>query len=382
MSRYYIWTRPFLTGVFAAPCACSSSPLALLPFFQMNDSDLHQPSPPGPAQRLLRAAQRRVLTVFGRIKVYLKPPAVLLAYDPGSYKVNGKDCRTLISQLQPGDILLRSFDNYLDGHVIRRTRTVDGPKVGVFTHVAIYVGELTQHDRPSLASLAHGYDWSTDTSPAPGLALEAFREAQRVRHFDQVVTQPNQMVIHAMADGVKVEDILTFARCDHLLVLRLPTALTHQPRRDAGTDVPDASLQNEHQRKLHADLLCGKAVPAVEVVALARELAMGMVGADYDFNCDDVKKHHYFSCAELVYYCYRTVADYLDIVPRDHSLWIPWTRWRVPGTKRRTLAPDDFMRGSLRWKPQAGDNTLRRGLQRVWMSHTLNDDFLDQRSQH
>ena len=350
----------------------------------------HKPQPPGPARRLIRGAQRSILTVFGRIKVYLKPPAVLLAYDPGSYKVNGKDCRTLISQLQPGDILLRSFDNYLDGHFIRRTRTADGPKVGVFTHVAIYVGELGPNDRPALASLVHGYDWRTDTSPAPGPALEAFREAQRVRHFDGVVTQPNQMVIHAMADGVKVEDILTFARCDHLLVLRLPETLRHAPKAPADTtdttattaSPRDPSLRNEHQRTLHAEMLLGKPVPASEVIALARELALGMVGADYDFNCDDVKKHHYFSCAELVYYCYRTVADYLDIVPRDHSLWVPWTRWRVPYTRRRTLAPDDFMRGSLRCKPNADENHSRGGLQRVWMSHTLNDDLLDERSQH
>mgnify|MGYP000586057040 CR=1 FL=1 len=50
--------------------------------------------------------------------------------------------------------------------------------------------------------------------------------------------------------------------------------------------------------------------------------------------------------------------------------------------RARTLAPDDFMRGSLRCKPSADVNHSRGGLQRVWMSHTLNDDLLDERSQH
>lgn len=37
-----------------------------------------------------------------------------------------------------------------------------------------------------------------------------------------------QMVIRAMAEGVFMEDILTFSRCDRLVVLRLPERALRQ----------------------------------------------------------------------------------------------------------------------------------------------------------
>jgi hypothetical protein len=64
----------------------------------------------------MKTLSERFLTVFGDIKVFRFP--FFLVYDPGSYQVKGDDVRALLGVLQPGDILLRSYSNYLDGKFI------------------------------------------------------------------------------------------------------------------------------------------------------------------------------------------------------------------------------------------------------------------------
>ena len=54
--------------------------------------------------------------VFGDIKVFKFP--LFAVYDPGGYKVKGEDIREVIQKLRPGDILIRGYENYLDGYFI------------------------------------------------------------------------------------------------------------------------------------------------------------------------------------------------------------------------------------------------------------------------
>jgi cell wall-associated NlpC family hydrolase len=215
------------------------------------------------------------LTVFGDIKVFRFP--FFLVYDPGSYQVKGDDVRALIEVLQPGDILLRAYTNYLDGKFIP----------GKFSHAGIYCGAVHEDDR----------------------ALVGTRQRSRgVR--DQAQSElfhtGAQMVVHAMAEGVFIEDILTFSRCDQLVVLRLPAQITLRP--DAAPSPIDPALLSPEEHSLRERLASGEAVAREEVTALAITEALRNVGRAYDFGFDfsDFKR---LSCSELVYWCYKSVTE-------------------------------------------------------------------------
>lgn len=259
------------------------------------------------------------LTVFGDIKVFRFP--FFLVYDPGSYQVKGDDVRALIDTLQPGDILLRAYTNYLDGKFIP----------GKFSHAAIYCGELRERDRHHIGTRQRSAD-------------------DRTRSQQEMFHTGSQMVIHAMAEGVFIEDILTFSRCDRLVVLRLPERITMRP--DAAPPLIDAALLTPPERALRQRLAAGESVARGEVAALAIAEALRNVGRAYDFGFDfsDFKR---LSCSELVYYCYKAVAELINVQP--HTV-------KVLFLKRQAIPPDDFLNDSL---------------QRVWASQSVRDAYPD-----
>jgi len=118
------------------------------------------------------------LTFFGDIKVYKFPFFIL--YDPGSYKVKGFEIRKVIDTIEPGDILIRGYSNYLDGAFIP----------GFFSHAGLYLGETRKTDLV-----------------IPDVIENVFYEGK-------------QVVIHSMANGVFTEDIINFCKCDYLVILR------------------------------------------------------------------------------------------------------------------------------------------------------------------
>lgn len=101
------------------------------------------------------------LKIFSHIKVY--PYPMFMIYCPEGYKLTAKDMRAIFKKVEPGDILLRGYIDYLDGYFIP----------GTFSHAGLYIG--------------------------------------------------SDQVIHAMSGGVFQEDILTFCRCDYMCVLRPKT---------------------------------------------------------------------------------------------------------------------------------------------------------------
>ncbi len=94
----------------------------------------------------------------GDILIHKYP--LFLTYKPNHYKIKGKEVREILNTIQAGDILLRRFDGYLN--------TICTP--GFWGHGGIFVG--------------------------------------------------NDIVIHAVKEGVIQEDILEFSRCDSLAILR------------------------------------------------------------------------------------------------------------------------------------------------------------------
>ncbi len=125
-----------------------------------------------------------------------------------SFQLKGKHYRAVEQLIQPGDIVIRRFEGYADKFLIP----------GWFNHGGIYVGEIDGK---------------------------------------------NHKVIHAISDGVVVDDLIDFMKTDHVIVLRAP------------------------------EIFIQKAI----------KRAKRIVGRDYDF-AFDFKDTLRFSCTELVSYCY------------------------------------------------------------------------------
>jgi hypothetical protein len=149
-----------------------------------------------------------------------------------SFRLKGKHYRAVEALIQPGDILIRRFEGYVDKWLIP----------GWWNHGGIYIGTLDNK---------------------------------------------NHQVIHAISEGVIVDDLIDFMRTDHMVVLRAPARMR------------------------------GKAI----------ERAKNIIGSDYDF-AFDFDNSLRFSCTELVSWCYANSS------------------WELTGKKRfgrDTVIADDIV---------------------------------------
>lgn len=125
-----------------------------------------------------------------------------------SFRLKGKHYRDLDSLIEPGDIIIRRFEGYVDKWLIP----------GWWNHAGMYVGELNDEQHK---------------------------------------------VVHAISDGVIVDDLIDFMRTDHMIVLRAP---------------------KEFREK-------------------AIKRAKAAIGSEYDF-AFDFNETLRFSCTELIDHCY------------------------------------------------------------------------------
>jgi hypothetical protein len=223
----------------------------------------------------------------GGDQVKLSLPSGYLVENPPAYRIGGIQMQEILGAIEEGDILLRGYDGYVDGFMIRHASVCSkkGFQPGWFTHAAIYMGTLNDEDQKSV--------------PAP------FQ--QDPGYFKQ----GKNMVIHAMAKGVHCQDLLTFCRSDYLVVLRMKPGLN--------------------------------GLEAKSVVADARRSALEKIGKGYDFDASDTQTFSRFSCSELVYYCFRSVRDALKIEPQPHALYpLSPLNKTLALLKRVTIVPDDF----------------------------------------
>ena len=113
--------------------------------------------------KLRYALQSKFLEYFGRVKVSKFPPFLYIS--PVSFALKGIHYYESIQDLEPGDILLRGFDDYLDGFFIP----------GKYSHAGLYIGKM-------------------------GLGV--------------------RQVIHAMSPDVQMTDLVTFMRAERIAVIR------------------------------------------------------------------------------------------------------------------------------------------------------------------
>lgn len=107
---------------------------------------------------LLNIIYKKVIGMFGNVKYFRYPLFIL--YDPTDYNITQEDYDNFEYLLIPGDIVLRTYDHYLDGAVIP----------GFYSHASLYIGD--------------------------------------------------KKIIHAIDEGVSEISLFDFAKCDGLAIIR------------------------------------------------------------------------------------------------------------------------------------------------------------------
>jgi len=178
----------------------------------------------------------KIIAWFGDIQIFKYPFFILFGHN--AYKIKGTDQREILDIIKPGDVFLRRYDHYISGLMIP----------GYFTHAAMYVGD-------------------------------------------------NQM-IHVLGKGMCKEDILTFLRCDNVVVLRFKDPL-----------MVENAIKNAYEQ-------------------LEKK-----VEYDFDFDTDSPEK---FYCTELVDFCYgypvKATITHKTILPDD---FLESGKFEVVWTKRK-----------------------------------------------
>jgi len=254
----------------------------------------------------LQKATNGFIKIFGDIKVFKWP--MFLVYDPGSYQVKGKDMREVLNLVKPGDILLRGYNNYLDGYFIP----------GYFSHVGLYVGEVTKDDASRIT--------------VPG--------GTKLFHTGK------QMVVHAMAEGVFVQDVLDFCRADRMLILRFPEEFQARQILEEA-DVPYSTF-NEQERELFDSLNTGKTITLAKALTVIFNVALRQVGKKYDFSFD-FKNYNNLSCTEFLYFCVKSLEAFHRLKPTEKKFVF---------YRKKVVVPDAFLRANLEieWKSPSVDS--------------------------
>lgn len=75
----------------------------------------------------------KFLTWFGKIKVFWLFHCIpILVYDPDPNYVSGYDIQDIMKLVEPGDVLIRGYNKYLDGKFI--------PDEKGYSHAGLYIG--------------------------------------------------------------------------------------------------------------------------------------------------------------------------------------------------------------------------------------------------
>lgn len=245
------------------------------------------------------------VTWLGDILVFPSPMGLWI--DAKGHEVKGEHTREVLDRICPGDILVRKFDHYLDGWFIP----------GHFSHVAIYLGQVGDADLPRIEQFAV--------------------RVKKARGRKNSFKAGREMVIHAVAEGVIVENLITFCRCDELAVLRIPDRIrATAPAAPLLVD-RDAEHMDVDELAILADLEAGREVPFAEAWKTIRKVAMGKLGTKYDFNFEFGRSDR-MSCCEFVYFALKSLAPFHRIAAKAEG----WQTVDLPVIKPDAFASAPF----------------------------------------
>jgi hypothetical protein len=267
------------------------------------------------------------LRFFGDVKLFQTQPRLFafvtffttlftrftLLYDPRSYRVKGGDMRRAMKDLKPGDILVRGFENYVDGNFIP----------GFFSHAGLYLGRV---DEPTIRQY-----WNTHFAGSTP-------NDDDYAKLDEILTKVacgEQMVIHSMKDGIFMEDLLNFCRCDYMAAVRFPDVVKRAPdvQRPYSERANIKDVFTTEELAIAERLEKNKDVSFAEFFPVMFKLALSQLGKDYDFGLDfsNFKK---MSCTEFVYYCTKSLEWCANVRPVTETVMF----LKAPG-----ISPDGFV---------------------------------------
>lgn len=181
----------------------------------------------------------KFLTAFGEIKIFKFP--MFLVYDPHYFSVGGEQVLDIISILEPGDIILRGYDNYLDGCFI--------PDPLSFSHGAIYIG--------------------------------------------------NGKIIHAVAEGVSETNVIEFTRCDRIAIFRpkrYQRRAISRAKKFLKNKTPYDFGFNNSVSSLYCFELCGLCYDKLNIPTLSIKKFFGLIKKENIFLAESFVKSNDLTC--------------------------------------------------------------------------------------
>jgi hypothetical protein len=195
-------------------------------------------------KRYLYKIWSKFLTAFGEIKIFKYP--MFIVYDPAYFKITGEEVMKILDIIEPGDIILRGYDYYLDGKFV--------PDELSFSHGGIYVG--------------------------------------------------NNKIIHAVAEGVSETNIIEFTRCDRIAIFR-PIKYQKQAIKKAKqylkNNIPYDFGFQEDVSSVYCFELCGLCYPKLNIPRLNVSKLFGLIKkknvflAKSFFTSNDMKCIYHFN---------------------------------------------------------------------------------------
>jgi hypothetical protein len=220
--------------------------------------------------------------------------------------------RRAITDIRPGDILVRGFDNYVDGSFIP----------GFFSHAGLYLGKV---DEPTIRQY-----WQTHIAGS----TPTDQDYAGLNEVLAKAVHGEQMVIHSMKDGIFMEDLLNFCRCDYMVAVRFPESVTRSAdvRHPYSEHVNIKKVFTAEERVIAQRLEQQTFMPYAEIFPVVFKLALSQLGKAYDFALDfsSFKK---MSCTEFVYFCTKSLEWCSNVHPVTES---------VMGIKSPGIVPDGF----------------------------------------
>ena len=194
-------------------------------------------------KKAIYALWSKFLTAFGDIKVFRFP--LFLVYDPDDFEITGSEVLKIMGVLEPGDVILRGYNRYLDGKFI--------PDKLKFSHGALYVG--------------------------------------------------NGKIIHAVAEGVSETNVIDFTRCDRIAIFRPKAgqkAAVKAAKQFLKQKVPYDFGFEKGVSAIYCFELCGECYPKLKIERKTVSKLFGLLKKENVFLAESFFTSPDMTC---VYYC-------------------------------------------------------------------------------
>lgn len=262
-----------------------------------------------------KAIGEKILTVAGRIKVSKWP--LFITYNPPSFALKAQQIREVLKTVCPGDILVRSFNHYLDNAFI----------VGDFKHAGFYLGPVSENH---------------------------LRKIAKVEHPTYFITGP-QIVIHAVNGKIILEDLMDFCHCDGLAVMRFPAELKSLYGRQIPEalstyfttytepqegEKPNPLVKNEKEVAQH--LAKGTPLKFEKIFKLLYQVALNQLTAPYEFDLG-MDAFDALASTEFVYFITKSISWNYGVEPVSKKILFK---------PRQIIEPDNYVNSNLEeiWK--------------------------------